>query len=79
MKAAREKFGLERLDVLVNVVEEGREADLEGLRRLSGVVGREMERERRGSVVNVLDNVGGVEETNSEPVVGGSGAAMASS
>jgi hypothetical protein len=50
----REKFGLERLDILVNIVEEGQQNDLKGITDLSKAVGQVMAGERHGCVVNVL-------------------------
>ena len=61
IEAARKKFGgVERIDGLVNIIEE--EDDLEGLRRLSDAVGEVMDKERKGSIVNVLGGSDGVEE-----------------
>ncbi|KAK6381206.1 hypothetical protein LTR65_000964 [Meristemomyces frigidus] len=52
--AAAKKFGVERLDALVNIVEEGKTASLEGLRSFSEVVGKAMAQEGRGSIITVL-------------------------
>ena len=70
VEAAREKFGLERLDVLVNVVEQGREDDLGGLRNLSAVVGKVMASEGRGTIINVVGDVEGMEGGRATTVVG---------
>ncbi|KAK5136964.1 hypothetical protein LTR08_001471 [Meristemomyces frigidus] len=50
VEAARKRHGLERLDVLVNVVEEGKGDELDGLKTLSEVVGTVMESEGKGTV-----------------------------
>ena len=68
--AAREKFGVESLDVLVNVAEEGEEADLEGLRNLTEVVGEVMDRERSGSIVNIIVDAPSAEQSQYNTVVG---------
>ena len=72
VEAAKKKFGVERLDALVNVVEEGKEEDLEGLKRLTEVIGKRLGKEGKASIVNVLGNVEGVEESKSKPAVGSS-------
>ena len=54
IEAVREKFRLERLDILVNVVEEGQENDWKSVTDLSKAVSQVMAREGHGSVVNVL-------------------------
>ncbi|KAK5688956.1 hypothetical protein LTS10_000936 [Elasticomyces elasticus] len=51
--AAREKFdGIERVDVLVTLA--GTEGEVDGLGRLSEVVGNVMAEEGRGSVIHIL-------------------------
>lgn len=57
VQAAQEKYGLERLDILVNIVEEGKEGDLDGLKRLSEVIGQVMAKEKTGAIITVHDNV----------------------
>lgn len=68
VEAARKKFGVERLDALVNVVEEGQEDDMEGFRKLSKVAGAAMAKEGQGSITNVL-GAGKDREAKSKPVV----------
>lgn len=59
IEAARKKFGLERIDALVNIVEEGKEVNLEGLTRLGEAVGHGMAQEGRGSIIIVLGGIAG--------------------
>lgn len=69
VEAAKEGFAVERIDVLVNVVEEAKENELNGMKRLGEVVRRVMEQEGKGSIVNVLGRVEGVEESDLETAV----------
>lgn len=69
IEAAREKFDTERLDVLVNIAEEGKEEDLDGLRSLAEACGAVMAGAGQGVLVNVLADVKGVEDTEAKPVV----------
>lgn len=69
-EAAKEKFGVARLDALVTIVEEEKEGDLEGLRRLGEAVGGVMGKEGKGSIINVIGSVEGVEEAKFKPIVG---------
>lgn len=64
LKAAREAFGTDRVDVLVNVLDGGA---LKGYENLSQAVGDLMREERRGSIVNVLAQ--GTESRDSQPSV----------
>jgi NAD(P)-dependent dehydrogenase (short-subunit alcohol dehydrogenase family) len=50
--AAKDKFGLERLDALISLVNAGQ--GLAGIEQLSGSVGEVMRDDRRGLIVNVL-------------------------
>lgn len=56
IEAVRERFRLERLDILVNVVEEARKHDWKGVTDLSNAVGQVMAREGHGCVINVLES-----------------------
>ncbi|KAK5117511.1 hypothetical protein LTR85_008896 [Meristemomyces frigidus] len=69
VEAARKKFGFERIDALVNIVEEGKEGDLEGLAKLSEVVGQGMAQDGRGSIINVVGNME-AEEEKFKPAIG---------
>ncbi|KAK5697146.1 hypothetical protein LTR97_007281 [Elasticomyces elasticus] len=63
--AAREKFdGIERIDVLVTLADTGGEID--GLGRLSEVVGGVMAHEGRGSVIHILAGDEGSEKARSK-------------
>ncbi|KAK5746480.1 hypothetical protein LTR17_000860 [Elasticomyces elasticus] len=65
--AAREKFdGIERIDVLVTLADTGGEID--GLGRLSEVVGGVMAQEGRGSVIHILAGDEGPEKARSKLV-----------
>ena len=70
VEATREKFGFDRIDVLVNVVHLGAQGDLIGLRNLSEVVGEVMGKEGRGTIVNVVGDVDETKLDHVEAVVG---------
>jgi hypothetical protein len=61
IEAVREKFRLERLDILVNVVEREKQNKWKGAADLSKAVGQVMAQEGHGCVVNVLGGVDDVE------------------
>jgi NAD(P)-dependent dehydrogenase (short-subunit alcohol dehydrogenase family) len=69
VEAAKEKYGVERMDVLVNVLDAGKEDDLEGLEKMSRRLVEVMAKERTGSVVTVLGDVEGVEESKAKAAV----------
>jgi NADP-dependent 3-hydroxy acid dehydrogenase YdfG len=69
IELARKTFYGKSANVLVNVVEEGKEGDLDGLKRLTQAIGEVMQREKEGCIVNVLGAVDGVEESKSQPIV----------
>ena len=66
---ARATFYGKDVRVLVNVVEGGKEGDLDGLKRLTQSIGESMQREREGSIVNVLGAVDALEESKIQPIV----------
>jgi NAD(P)-dependent dehydrogenase (short-subunit alcohol dehydrogenase family) len=71
VEAAIEKYGVERMDVLVNVLEAGREGvGLERLGRLSRGLAEVMAKERKGSIVTVLGDVEGGDEEKAKEAVG---------
>ena len=53
--AAKEKFGLENIDALVNIV--GKQSDAVGLGQLSNAIGQVMAQQKKGTIVNVPGNV----------------------
>ena len=69
IELARKRFYGKSVNVLVNVVEEGKEGELNGLKKLTQTVGEEMQREKEGCIVNVVGAVDGVEESKSQPIV----------
>lgn len=65
--ASKEKFGLDRLDALVNLVEEGREGNLDGIKNLTQRAVGIMKQQGRGSVITILNNA--ENETECQPLV----------
>ncbi|EME41505.1 hypothetical protein DOTSEDRAFT_55307 [Dothistroma septosporum NZE10] len=55
IEAAKEKFGLENIDALVNIF--GKQNDGRGLGKLSTALGQVMAQQKKGTIVNVRDNV----------------------
>ena len=71
ISAASEKFGTERLDVLVNLVDVAgdKSSNLEALNRLSTAVVEVMGREGKGSIINVVGNGEDLKEGEERPAV----------
>lgn len=55
--SAKEKFGVEKLDVLVNLVEKGKESDLAGNEALTDAAIVSMRQQGKGSVISVSEDV----------------------